>query len=256
MRIWGYVLLIIGIVFLLLFVMAELGGGHVGIVPFFVSGFLILMGWRMRNSGQGLVQSKPAATAQYPGAAPAPGPVQGAAPAAEFSTVEMPLTPDVAAAIAAQNARRQRVLLYVGGGFFVFFILLGIVLSAANVAPGHGPSLLAVFAGIGVATVILMYGISWLTVFKPVRRDLQGTIYLRTTGPVKVVTISSGGMLRLADRAFLIDRRNGMAELMKLGWGRVDYSPHGHVILAAWDSEGRNVYSLPGYTIGSGANRA
>jgi hypothetical protein len=32
----------------------------------------------------------------------------------------------------------------------------------------------------------------------------------------------------------------------------VDYSPHGHVILGAWDKDGRCVYSLLGYSGGSG----
>jgi hypothetical protein len=47
-----------------------------------------------------------------------------------------------------------------------------------------------------------------------------------------------------------------MTELSTLGWGRVDYSPHGHVILAAWDNQGRTVYALPGYTVSSGTIRA
>jgi len=63
MRIWGWVLLILGILFLLMFVFAEFGGGHVGFVPFFVSAFLILMGWNLKKSGGGILQSKPAENA-------------------------------------------------------------------------------------------------------------------------------------------------------------------------------------------------
>jgi hypothetical protein len=256
MRIWGNVLFIIGILFLLLMVLAEFGGGHLGFIPFFVAGLLIFMGWRMRTSGMGILQANPAATAEHAGAVKIAAPGQPAAPAAEFATVELPLTPEVAAVIERQSARTQRILLYVVFGFLFFFIVLGAVLAAANVAPGQGETFLALFTGIGVASALLIYSIFWLTARRPVRRDLRGTTYLRTTGPVQVVPISSGGMLRLADRAFLMDRRNGMKELSKLPWGRVDYSPHGHVILAAWDSEGRSVYSLPGYNVGSGANRA
>jgi hypothetical protein len=256
MRIWGNVLFVIGILFLLLMVLAEFGGGHLGFIPFFVAGLLIFMGWRMRTSGMGIVQSNPGAAPEHAGAATVGAPGQPAAPAGEFSTVELPLTPDVAAVISAQNGRVRRLLLYVVGGFLVFFILLGAGLAAGNVAPGNDGALFAVLAGVGVASVILIYGISWLTALRPVRRDLRGTTYLRTTGPVQVVAMSSGGMLRLADRAFLMNGRNGMKELSKLPWGRVDYSPHGHVILAAWDREGRSVYSLPGYNVGSGANRA
>ena len=63
-------------------------------------------------------------------------------------------------------------------------------------------------------------------------------------------------MLRLADRAFLMDGRSGMVELSNVDWGCVDYSPHGHMILGAWDGEGRSVYCLPGYTVASGSRGA
>ncbi len=53
MNIWGTVLLVLGILFLIMFVFAEFGGGHIGFVPFFVSAFLIFMGWNLRKSGEG-----------------------------------------------------------------------------------------------------------------------------------------------------------------------------------------------------------
>jgi len=249
MRIWGYVLLILGSLFLIMFALAEFGGAHIGVVPFFVSIFLIGMGWNLRNSGKGILQAKPVATAQHTGSEIAAAPSQPAAPA-EFSTVELPLTPEIAAVIARQSARAKRILMYVVGGCLVFFAGLGAVLGATDKTPGGGMTFLVIFGSIGVASALLIYGISWLTSFKPVRRDLHGTIYLRTTGPVQVVPLAGGAMLRLADRAFLIDRRYGATELTNLGWGRVDYSPHGHVILGAWDRDGRSVYSLPGYNAG------
>jgi hypothetical protein len=149
MRVWGTVLLVLGILFLIMFGFAELGGGHVGVIPIFVSGFLIFMGWNLRKSGKGILQSKPVA---------------------ERSDAQTSSSP-----------------------------------------------------------------------------SQRGASYLRTTGPVEVVSLGNGAMLRLADRAFLIDQRYGATELANLGWGRVDYSPHGHVILGAWDRDGRSVYSLPGY---------
>src|SRR5580693_4399793 len=122
MRIWGWVLLILGILFLLMFVFAEFGGGHVGFVPFFVSAFLILMGWNLKKSGGGILQPKPAENA----GAGSPGtPGQSNAAAAEFSTVELPLTPEVAAVIARQSARAKKILVYVAGGFCVLFVGLG-----------------------------------------------------------------------------------------------------------------------------------
>jgi hypothetical protein len=57
-----------------------------------------------------------------------------------------------------------------------------------------------------------------------------------------------GGMLlRLADRAFLINTRKEAKALETLRQGTVEYSPRGHVIVAAWDSQGRIVYAAPGY---------
>jgi hypothetical protein len=243
MRIWGWVLLILGVLFLLMFVLAEFGGGHVGFVPFFVSAFLILMGWNLRNSGKGILQSKPAEDA----GAGTRG--QPAAVAAEFSTIELPLTPEIAAVIAQQSARAKKLLYYVAGGFCVLFIVLGAVLGVTDKTPGEGKTFLMIFGLIGIASGSMIYGIWWITAMKPVRRDLRGTTYLRTTGPVEVVSLGNGAMLRLADRAFLIDQRYGATELGALGWGRVDYSPHGHVILAAWNKDGQSVYCLPGYNV-------
>lgn len=253
MRILGYVVLVIGILFAILFALAELGGGHLGLVPFYVSFILIVIGGTLARSGKGIVQEKPAAAPGQVSTQTAPAPGQPAAPAGGFSTVEIPLTPEVAALIARQSARAQRILLYIVGGFLVFFVGLGAVIGATDKTPGEGRTFLFIFGGIGVVTAFLIYGISWLTTQRPVRRDLRGTTYLRTTGPVQVVSMRGGGLLRLADRAFLMNGRGGMKQLSSLNWGTVDYSPHGHVILGAWDREGRFVYSLPGYGGGSGA---
>jgi hypothetical protein len=244
MKIWGTVLLVLGLLFLIMFALAEFGGGHIGVIPFFVSAFLILMGWNLRKSGKGILQQKPV---EHPCGGTLPETAQQAVAAPEFSTVEMPLTPEITAIIKRQSARAQRILMYVVGGFIIFFCGLGVIFGLTDNKRSEGFTFLAIFASIGVASAVLIYGISWLTMLKPVRHDLRGTTYLRTTGPVEVVWIASGAMLRLADRAFLIDRRYGGAELSKLGWGRVDYSPHGHVILGAWDRDEKSVYSLPGY---------
>ncbi len=170
MRIWGTVLLVLGVLFLIMFTLAEFGGGHVGVVPFFVSGFLILMGWNLRNSGKGILQSKP--IAEHPGPQISATPNQSVAPAPEFSTVELPLTPEIAQIIARQSARAKRILFYVIGGCLVLFSGIGVVIGATDKTPGEGMIFLAVFASIGVASAGLIYGISWLTSFRLVRRDL------------------------------------------------------------------------------------
>jgi hypothetical protein len=256
MRIWGYVLMVLGILFLVLFGFAELGGAHLGVFPFLIPIFLIAIGSSLRSSGMGILKSKPVATAGNANVASAAAPGHAGAATAEFSTVELPLTPEIAALIARQTARANRFLFYVSGGFLVFFIILGAVLAATADNPGEADTLLIALGAVGVASAILIYGISWLTKQKPVRRDLHGTTYLRTTGPIEVVPISSGAMLRLADRAFMMNGRAGMKELSKLSRGTVDYTPHGHVVLAAWDAEGRSVYSLPGYNVGNSAASA
>ncbi len=255
MRILGYVVLVIGILFAILFGLAELSGGHLGFVPIYVLFFLIVSGWTLAKKGKGIVQAKPSAAPLQAGAqtAPAQAPGRAGSASGEFATVELPLTPEVAAVLADQSARKNRILLYIVGGFLVLFVGLGVVLDLADKTPGEGRTFLLILGGIGVGSAILVYGISWLTSLKPVHRDLSGTTYLRTTGPVSVATMRSGGMLRLADRAFLMNGRGGMKELSTLNWGTVDYSPHGHVILGAWDREGRCVYCLPGYSVGGGA---
>jgi hypothetical protein len=251
MRIWGYVLLILGILFLIVFGLADLGGAHVGYLPFIISFMLVVTGSGLRSSGKGILQAKPAAMPEHSSAAPATAQVHHAAPDAKFSTIEMPLTPDVAAVIARQGARARRNLLYVVGGCVVLFGGAGVLIAATDKTPGEGRMFLLIFGGIGFASAFLIYGISWLTVQKPMRLDLRGATYLRTTGPLQVVPISAGAMLRLADRAFMMNGRDGMAQLSKISFGKVDYTPHGHVILGAWDSEGRGVYCLPDYTVRS-----
>lgn len=247
MRIWGYVLMVIGILFLVLFGFAELGGAHLGVFPFLIPIFLIAIGSGLRSSGMGILKSKPAAPAGNANVANAAAQGHAGATVAEFSTVELPLTLEIATLIARQASRANRFLLYVSGGSLVFFIILGAVLAATADNSREADTFLIALGAVGVASAILIYGISWLTNQKPVRRDLHGTDYMRTTGPIEVVPISSGAMLRLADRAFMMNGRGGMKELGKLNRGTVDYTPHGHVILAAWDAEGRSVYCLPGY---------
>jgi hypothetical protein len=244
MRILGWIILIIGVVFLALFGLAQLGGGHIGPTPFIIAALLIIMGLRLRAAGKGLVASNPgvAASVSAASASGQPTPFTG-----EVATVELPLTPEVAAVLSAQNARGRRVLKYVSLGFFGLFLLVGIVTGLINHNSPNGPIFFGMFAGIGIATAGMIYGLSWLTTQRLVNRDLRGNIYLRTTGPVQVVRMYNGAILRLADRSFMMNGRFGMKELSGMRAGRVDYSPHGHVILGAWDAGGQRVYCLAGY---------
>lgn len=58
MRIFGYVLFGIGLVFLVLFVFADLGGAHLNGSPFLVSLFLLYLGWTIAQRHRGSA-SKP-----------------------------------------------------------------------------------------------------------------------------------------------------------------------------------------------------
>jgi hypothetical protein len=236
-RVWGYIILTLGVIFLVLLLLALLGGAHMGVVPFIVILVSISLGWTLVTSGKGLVRTQPAA-AGTAGAVAAPP---------DVATVELPLTPQIAAAIVRQSASKQRIILYVALGIAVFFVGLGAVFGFTDASQTEGRSFFEVFGGLGVICAIMIYTIAWLTSLMPIRRDLRFSTILRTTGPVQVVPVVGGAMLRLADRAFLMNGREGMAPLSKLVWGTVDHSPHGHVILGAWAKDGRCVYNAPGY---------
>jgi hypothetical protein len=236
-RILGYVLLAAGILFLVLFTFAQFGGAHLGILPWLISLFLVSMGWSFARSGKGLVQ---------PSAA---GPTADAV----TYTVALPMSPGAAAVIKRQADRSRRIPLYIGGGCFALFLLVGIALATVDHAAGEGGSLFAIFALTGALTGVLIIVIS-LIAARPYGRDITATTFLRTTGPIEVEATGFGGIgaiLRLADRAFLINLPGERAAFAGLNDGTVDYSPHGHVILAVWDSQQRIVYSAPGYEIKS-----
>lgn len=243
MRIFGWILLIAGVLLEILFVLAQFGGGHLGYTPFILAFFVLSMGLSLVSSGRGLV--KPGVAASTAGETAASGDASGRA--AQPATVEMPMTPEVAAAIMRQTARTRRMLRYVVVGGLILFCGIGLAVFFGDSDRTEGRTFLAIFAGVGLGTAILIGGISWFTTQWPVQRDLRSPTYLRTTGPVELVSIAGGYMLRLADRAFLMNGRSGSKELVGLGWGTVDHTTHGHVLLGAWNREGNTVYSLPGY---------
>ena len=105
------------------------------------------------------------------------------------------------------------------------------------------------FGGMAVASAALIGGIIWLTTLRPMRRDLQSPTYFRTTGPIQLDYIRNGHMLRLADQSFMMRTRDGAKELRGLSSGIVDHTPNAHVILAAWNAEGAQVFALSGYTL-------
>jgi len=246
LKIGGWILFVLGILFLLLFAMAAMGGGGMPAIAWIVAGGLALGGWRMKSAARGIAPPAPAAAA--PSGAGATAGAPRAAPAGP--TVEMPLTPEAAAVIGAARSRSLRVTLVIVGIGLVFFIGLGVIIDSAMSSSPPSPGafkalpLMAIMAAFFGAMV---FGIWLLQNGLPMARDLRSPTYLRTSGPVQLLSMWGGWMVRLADRAFLMKGRTGARELRGVGWAVIDYSPRAHVILAVFDRSGRQVYAAPGY---------
>ncbi len=236
MRILGTIMLVMGIIFAALFVIIAFSG-ELNSGAFFIPVVLIVIGLTIRNAATGILQQQPSATSG--GAAAAQS---GAGP-----TVELPVTPQVTDAISRYGARSRRLVLWLTAGAFVFMLGIGIVLGLFDQDRKEGRQMMVILGGVGVVSSAMIGGISWLTSLRPIQRDLGSTVYLRTTGPVQTISIRGGYMLRLADRGFIMNGRGGASELATLGSGTVDHSPHGHVIIAVWNREASEVYTLPGY---------
>lgn len=166
MRFWGYVLLIMGIAFLLLFVFALFGGAHLGVFPFIIAAMLVVTGVNLIKKGQGILRAEPAATEL---ASITPGSQSAATPAAV--TVSLPLSPQVAAVIAAQSARNWKLVKYLCAGIFLLFVGMGAVFAIFMKGEGDSRLFLGIFGGIGVASAAMIAGISWLTTRRPVLRE-------------------------------------------------------------------------------------
>ncbi|MEJ2717942.1 MAG: hypothetical protein P8182_12505, partial [Deltaproteobacteria bacterium] len=193
MRIFGLILIIVGIAFGVLFTFALLGGGEDLLYGFFVAGVLIFMGWQLRVYGKGIRQQEP--TSDMSEARP------DQMPPLEFPTTELPVTPAVSAAFMRQVARWRRttaIVLACGVGFFV---VLAVGMHVAVGSPTGTKTFLIVLAVTVPFFVLLVGGIHLFQRERPVRSDLRASTYLRTSGPVQVVSVSGGRMLRMADRA-------------------------------------------------------
>lgn len=235
MRVWGYIVFFLGIIFIILFLLANFGGAHIQVLPFLIALFLIFAGVKLIKYRKGILEST--ATESRTGATE------------EAATKKMPMSREVANAIKKQIARSWKIILYLVSGYVIVFILIGALIGTFDKKPQEAIALALVFGVLGIFTALMTVLAFWLTNGLPVRKDLREKNYLRTQGPIKVIPFLGGAILQLADRAFLINGRNGMKELSKINAGTVDYSPHGHIILAAWDSKGQIIYRTSGYNI-------
>ncbi|HMK37506.1 MAG TPA: hypothetical protein VK463_20710 [Desulfomonilaceae bacterium] len=232
MRIFGLALMIVGIVFEVLLLLALLGGGKDLVLGMLISAGLIVTGWKLRTYGQGISQQQSAAASEVsPEAQPPHSP-----------TVEMPVTQAISAAFIRQVARWRRITAIIIACGMAFFLVPAVGIYLAMSSP-----LSHISFPIILAATALFFGliVGVIHVFQreiPVRRDLRDATYLRTVGPVQVVSLYGGSLLRLADRAFLAEPPPAKV-LRNLTWATVDYSRHAHVIFEIRDQTGRVVYS-------------
>lgn len=229
MRTWGFVLIGIGVFYAIAMALALAGGSQMSPIPLVVAVLLVAMGATFARSGTALVKTPPSADAPSP-------------------TTELPMSAEISAVVRQQTAKTWRVLLILSGGMALGFILLGAIVGFADQTPGEGAQIFSFFCALGVVMGGTILFTSWLTTRRLINSDVRAANYLRTVGPLQLVPLVTGGaMLRLADRAFLINGRGGVRELKGVTAGTVDYTAKAHVILGAWDANGHELYRAPGY---------
>lgn len=226
MRTRGYVVCALGLLFLALLALASGGGGSVGLLPYAFATFLLLSG--------GIMIAKGAPLAPH-------------AAGAGDATQPLPMTPAVAAIIARESDRTWRVVLWIVAGCIAASAVLGGTIGVVSRQPGAWLPIFVAFVVLGAATGFAILLSSWLSSRRLMMRDVRGSTYFRTTGPISVVRLPAGAMLRLADRAFVLSARGGLPELSALTGGTVDYGAQGHLVLGVWDDRGNSVFRLPGY---------
>ena len=251
MRIGGWIMFLGGIALgIMLLVLQFMGSGNGSLLRAFVFiALFIYTGWRMMTYGTGLVPSGSAAVAPGAGAI-----LDDAAPAQprvapQTFTVEIPQSPVITELLREAVKKSARMYGWIIGIFGVLIFGLGVVYDqAAQRSPGGPPSvrILPIVALVSFGFVLLMGGIWALAVGLPARRELRGSVCLRTSGPVEVVSVWGGYFLRLADRAFLLSK-GPIAALARMDWAVVDYGKYSHTILSVWDKTGANVYAAEGY---------
>ena len=147
----------------------------------------------------------------------------------------------MSAALGGELKRSRRILAILIASGMSFFVLAGVALSLA--IPQASRFAVCVFlAGIGLVFALIAGAIWTLTREWPIRRDLRESTYLQTGGPVQLVAVYGGWLLRTADRAFHIDSHPAKV-LQNMSWAVVDHSRHSHIIFEVRDRSGKRVYS-------------
>ncbi len=99
----------------------------------------------------------------------------------------------------------------------------------------------------GMCTVLIIATLG-LLFERRLKQDLRGRHYLRTSGPVEVWTYRGTYMLRLADRAFSVNRASAKV-LSNFTWAIVEYSRNAHLVLSVKDQLGNTVFSFTERTV-------
>jgi hypothetical protein len=170
--------------------------------------------------------------------------------AAGGPTVALHLGP--AERLAIYTGIAQAVRLFTGWaiGPAVVLFLLGLLLGSTFGAPLELAAALAL-PGIVVGLAVGLGG--WWTI-RRLKRDLAEGLFYRTTGPIQLVGSRNPWVLELADQAFIVGWPVARP-LAALGWGTVDHTPRGHLILEVRDADGQVVYRARGYEGGDGSTR-
>ncbi len=239
MRIFGWILLITGLVFGLVLVLAAIGGAGWstlrGVVYCVVFASL---GWRLTKYGKGL--GGPPAVSVQTGADG--GAAAAAAVGAAFATQEIPLTPQAQAQLLQYRSQQRRqyaiLISIIAGVLMVLYAAIG----WSDLQKGDWSIFLLLGPTSAVAVALLVGGIYFFTRELPLRKDLRDWAFLQTTGPIETVRMSNSYMLRLEDRAFFIYQKHVAKTLEGVGWATVMYSRHAHFIFEVRDRDGRIVF--------------
>jgi hypothetical protein len=232
LRAFGWFLLICGIVFGLLLLIAAVGEGNVAPAAFVVVPIMTGIGWSLKTYGKGMVPKQPTSVSSSANS--------HAQNPAQVATHEMTMTPAVRAAVARELARTRRLNWIVVGCIMGPLLLIGAVVDATT--PEKGTSVFGIMAAVSATSGAILGGLLFLTAELPLRRDLREPSYLRTSGPIQAVSVRGGVLLRLADRAFFVKQKALWKLLHGVSWATVEYSRHGHVIFEVRDEKGQSIW--------------
>jgi len=231
MRKTGYILLFVGIVI----EASSLAAVFTTNQPFHITYGLpmLIVGWRLTRYGKGIHATK--RTSEVDSA------TSKSSAGNDCPSREMPVTSAVADLFSRQLHHVQKMTKRIAKILAGVGIVAGSVVGA-SVGSSDGKTLFFMISMIGVtAAAVILFVSSFHE--KRLRRDLSETTYLRARGPIEIVNIRYGNLLRLSDRAILLDNKPAKA-IKGLDWATVDYSRHAKLILAVWDRAGKPVYQF------------